>query len=302
VSVLLALVAAAFFGLAAVLQQRGALKLPKLSLKEPSSLLELLRQRLWLLGTLALFVGFAVQAAALDRGRIVVIQPLLATTILFALLLGWLMTDQRIGRRQVVSSVVVIVGLTLFVMVGNPAGGRSDAPTFAWAIVVVSVSVICFLLLLYGTRGGPVQRAAAYGAVAGLLFGLTASMTKPLVEKLHLGVVDVVGDWRLYVLIFGGLLAFACQQISLGVGRLAPSVATVSILNPMLAILLGITLLEERLSRPPWHIAVAIVGLIIGLAGTFVIAMAQEEDLSGPDADGGSNEASAAGTGGSELA
>ena len=54
------------------------------------SLVRLVGQRMWLLGTCALLVGYVLQAAALDRGRLAVIQPLLVVTVVFALPLGWL--------------------------------------------------------------------------------------------------------------------------------------------------------------------------------------------------------------------
>jgi len=81
----LALVAAILFALAATLQQKGALNLPEISLRHPGSLARLAGQTMWLIGTLALFTGYAFQAAALDRGRLVIIQPLLVTTVVFAL-------------------------------------------------------------------------------------------------------------------------------------------------------------------------------------------------------------------------
>ena len=56
----LALVAAFLFALAATLQQKGALNLPTVSLSEPSSLLELLGQTMWVLGTTAMLTGYVV--------------------------------------------------------------------------------------------------------------------------------------------------------------------------------------------------------------------------------------------------
>jgi uncharacterized membrane protein len=72
------------------------------------------------------------------------------------------------------------------------------------------------------------------------------------------------------------LLGFVLQQVSLGTGRLAPSVATVSVANPVVGILLGIVLLEERLSRPAWHVAVACIGLGLALVGAVFITLARE--------------------------
>src|SRR4029077_8938250 len=97
---MLALAAAFLFALAATLQQKGALNLPTISLGDPKSLMRLVGQTWWLFGTLALLTGYVFQAAALDRGRLSIIQPLLVTTVIFALPLGYLLTRQHVGRRE----------------------------------------------------------------------------------------------------------------------------------------------------------------------------------------------------------
>ena len=122
----LALIAALLFALAAALQQKGALNLPTISVAQPASLVRLLGQTMWLLGTVALFTGYLFQAAALDRGRLSVIQPLLVTTVVFALPLGYLLTKQHVGSREVIGAFVIIFGLGLFVYFGDPAGGKRE--------------------------------------------------------------------------------------------------------------------------------------------------------------------------------
>ena len=120
------------------------------------------------------------------------------------------------------------------------------------------------------------MKAAVYGTVAGILFGLSAALTKPTLEYLHAGIDELFTHWEPYVLAIAGVLGFVLQQVSLGTGRLAPSVATVSVANPVVSILLGIILLEERLSRPAWHVAVACIGLALALVGAVVISLARE--------------------------
>ena len=272
----LAVVAAVLFALAATLQQKGALGLPEISLRHPASLARLLGQTMWLIGTLALFCGYAFQAAALDRGRLVIIQPLLVTTVVFALPLGYLLTRQHVGRREVVGAMVIVFGLALFAIFGDPAGGRENAPADEWAIAIAVVAVVCSVLLLLGRRGSLTVRAAVYGTVAGILFGLSAALTKPTLDYLHAGIDELLTHWEPYVLAIAGVLGFVLQQVSLGTGRLAPSVATVSVANPVVGILLGILLLEELLSRPAWHVAAACIGLGLALVGAVVITLARE--------------------------
>jgi drug/metabolite transporter (DMT)-like permease len=272
----LALVAAFFFALAAALQQKGALNLPEISLRDPASLARLAGQTMWLLGTAALLMGYALQAAALDRGRLAIVQPLLVTTVVFALPLGYFLTKQHVGRRELVGAAVIVFGLALFAIYGDPAGGRENAPGEEWAIAIAILGVVCCVLLLFGGHGNLTMKAAVYGTVAGILFGLSAALTKPTVEFLHDGIDELLSHWEPYALAVAGVLGFVLQQVSLGTGRLAPSVATVSVANPIVGILLGAILLDERLSRPAWHVAVAYIGLGVALAGAVVISIARE--------------------------
>ena len=272
----LALVAAFLFALAATLQQKGALNLPSVSLAEPSSLLKLIGQTMWLLGTTAMLTGYLVQAVALDRGEVSIVQPLLVTTVVFALPLGYFLTHQHVGGREIGGAFVIIVGLALFTIFGHPAEGNDNAPGSSWLFVFVLVAIVSGVMLSFAGRGGPSMKAALYGSVAGVLFGLSASLTKPTLDYLEGGVGEMLSHWEPYVLAFVGILGFVLQQVSLGTGRLAPSVATVSTVNPFVSILIGTFLLDERLSRPTWHVVVAIVGLILALGGAVVISMATE--------------------------
>jgi len=275
VAATLALVAAFLFALAATLQQKGALNLPSVSLASPASLLRLLGQTMWLIGTLALLTGYVFQAAALDRGRLAIIQPLLVTTVVFALPLGYFLTRQTVGRFEVIGSAVIVIGLALFAIYGDPAGGKENAPGDEWAIAIGVLVTVSAVLLVFGGRGGLTVRAAVYGTVAGILFGLSASLTKPTLDYLHESIGELLSHWEPYALAVAGVLGFVLQQVSLGTGKLAPSVATVSVANPIVGILLGVLLFDERLSRPAWHIAVACIGLGVALVGAVLIALAR---------------------------
>lgn len=273
---LLALVAALLFALAATLQQKGALGLPGVSLSDPSSLVALAKQRPWLLGTVSLLVAYAVQAVALDDGKLAIVQPLLVTTVVFALPLGYFLTGQQVTRREVAGALVVIAGLTVFAAFGDPASGNSDAPFGEWAIAIVVIGGLSGLLLVLASRKDGVKRAAYYGIVSGALFGLSACLVKPTLSALHEGISAVLSSWEFYGMAAAGIIAFVLQQVSLGVGFLATSVASVSVTNPIVSVMLGALILEERLSRPAWHVVLALAGMALAMAGSVVISMATE--------------------------
>ena len=167
-AVTLALVAAFLFALAATLQQKGALALGD-SLGSPSSFLRLAKERIWLLGSIALLVGYVVQAAALDRGRLSVIQPLLVMTVVFALPLGYWLTSQYVGRQEIAGAGVIVVGLAVFTVFGDPAGGKDNAPFSQWVIPLAVFLGIAVAATLMASRGSPspTRKAALYGITAG---------------------------------------------------------------------------------------------------------------------------------------
>jgi drug/metabolite transporter (DMT)-like permease len=284
VAAALAIVASASFALAATLWQRATMGSDVVG-GSPKAFAKLLRNSVWLAGLGAQAVGVVLQAAALDRGRVAIIQPLLVTTVIWAMPLGYFLTNQTITRRHILGAVVVVAGLAVFASFGDPAGGVDNAPGSAWLSAFIVLGAICICLLLFGRRGQLSAQAAVYGTIAGILYGVSATLMKPVVEQLHTdGAASVLGGWEVWIMAIGGLGGFYIQQISLATGKLVTSVATVSVTNPVVSVMLGVLVLEERLDQPPaWHAVLAVGGLAAALLGAIVIASATEgERETGP--------------------
>jgi drug/metabolite transporter (DMT)-like permease len=277
VAEVLALVAAFLFALAATLQQKGALGMGEVSLRSPGSFVRLVKQTWWLLGTVALLGGYVCQAVALDHGKLAVIQPLLVTTIVFALPLGYFLTQQVVSHAAIVAAGLVVVGLAVFTVVGDAAAGNDNAPGWEWAIAIAVLAAASGALLVAGGRGSLAQKAGLYGACAGLLYGLSASLWKPTGAILsNDGITAMLSSREFWAFAAAGILAFLVQQVSLATGRLAPSVAMTSVVNPLVCIAVGTVLLDERLAPPTWHKVVAYAALGLALVAAVTITRATE--------------------------
>jgi hypothetical protein len=101
-----------------------------------------------------------------------------------------------------------------------------------------------------------------------VLYGLSASLCKPTVEILgDDGIGAVLTSWRRTRSRSPGSSRSSSRQVSLATWKLAASVAAVSVCNPLVSIVIGTLLLDERLAEPMWHKVVAYCGLGVALFG-----------------------------------
>ncbi len=151
------------FALAATLWQRAALGLEGVSFRRPKSFVVLLTSWVWLLGLAAQIGGVVLQAAALDRGRVSIIQPLLVTTIVWALPLGYFLTHQVIGRREVLGAAIIVLGLVGYASFGDPAAGMDNAPGSDWAAAIILIALACWPCFCLRTAEASSAKAAVLG-------------------------------------------------------------------------------------------------------------------------------------------
>ncbi|HYO18191.1 MAG TPA: DMT family transporter, partial [Dermatophilaceae bacterium] len=140
------------------------------------------------------------------------------------------------------------------------------------AFVVFGLHAV--VLVLRGQGGDASHKAAYLGASAGVLYALSAAMWKPTSDALQSGgVAGMVSAWEFYAWAGAAVVAFLIQQVSLAAGDLASSVATVSVCNPVVSVIIGILVLQERLADPTWHKVLAFAVLGVALVAAIVIAM-----------------------------
>ena len=271
-AIVLGLVAALLFALGVVLQQRVAAEADAAEAEDPGFLLRLARRPLWVLGVAIDTLGYACQAVALAIGKLVVVQPLLAASMVFALPLGALLSDQRIGRREVLGALAVTAGIAVFMIVSNPEGGSDDASIGGWLVAGGIVGSACAALVVAARGRRPGLRAALLGTAAGFVLALAAALTKATTDRLDEGLWDLVADWHVYALAAVGYASLALSQASLQTGMLAPAMATTMSANPLVSVALGTLLLGEQLHETAGGVVASLLGLVVVVVGLAVLA------------------------------
>jgi drug/metabolite transporter (DMT)-like permease len=273
--VVLALAAAFLFGVGTVLQQRAAMQVPDDEVMKAGLLVRLAKQPVWLAGVLADAVGFVAQGVALAIGRIVVVQPLLATTVVFALPLGAKLDKRRLARSEVLGALAVVGGVAAFLVVANPTGGVDNPDLGTWIVAGAVCAGMSGVLVLLSRGRPPGLKASFLGSAAGILFALTAVLTKAVADQLGEGVIDVLTHWHLYALVVVGWAGTTVSSAALQTGALAPAAATQMSLDPIASIALGVFAFDEQLHDTALGAALALVGFAVMVAGLVVLSRSQ---------------------------
>ncbi len=244
----LAIVAAVLFAFGTVLQQKGALS-TEAKEDDPRFLVQILRRPVWLAGAVMQATGWVVQAAALDRASLIVVQSLCALSLVIALPVGIWLTHQRIGAREVTGAALTLIGIIFFLAAGQPQGGSDQGSATAWWIACLGTAALVAILYLVGRNWTGSAKALTFGAAAGLGYGLQCAVTKTFVSTIGSGVVALLTSWSVYVLIISALSGFALQQSALKTGVLAPAMASSNSVTLFSSVILGIGVYGETLSQ-----------------------------------------------------
>lgn len=269
-SAVLALGAAALFGVSSVLQQRAARGAAGVPLVGVRVVRELVHHPRWLMAVSLAGVSFGVQALALVFGPLVLVQPLAGMDLLFAL--PFLVHRQRrhLGAREWSGAGMVAGGVGVFLAVSPPAAG-AVAPglsSWAWVLGIAGGAVAVMVPIALGSAG--VVRTALLACAGAVVFALGDALTKAVVGQLDLRGWMAFASWEPYVLGVVGLSGMVLAQGAFRSGSLLTSLPIIDTVEPVGAVVIGATVFAERIGGSPvlWSIqmlaaAVAVAGIVL---------------------------------------
>jgi drug/metabolite transporter (DMT)-like permease len=285
IAAVLALVAALFIAISDAVQQRLAYDVTEERVGAIALFSRLLRNPRWWLGSLVAAVGFALQAAALGLGSVVLVQALFVTSLLFALPISAKLGHRKVTRSEWTWAALLATGVAVIVTVGDPQAGHSRAPLGTWTVVVAVIGPALVLCVL-GARiwSGP-TRAVLLGVVSGSLWGLFSVLTKGVVDQLGDGIWALLRTPELYAWVLVAIAATMWQQSSFQAGTLTASLPTLTVAEPLVGSVLGVVVLGETLQTNDvgrFALVLAAVVMVVATAALARSAAAQTEKLKRP--------------------
>lgn len=269
---LLGVSAACCLGLGFVLQQRAAQRAPLSDFLSFKLLLDLMRMPEWLLGIAFMVSGMVLSALALTKGEVSLVEPLTATSLLFAMALSRRLTGQRLGRRGWSGVLLLAAGVTAFIVAGQPSGGGAQAgPLRHWLVVGIVVG-LALLLVGVAKRLSPSPEATLLALAAGLLYGLQDALTRITGQIAgDSGIAALVVHWQPYAVVAIGLTGLVLVQSAFETAPLRMSLPALTAAQPLAGIACGVGFLGDQLRVTPGALAWQAAGLAAITVGVVLL-------------------------------
>ncbi|GLY46425.1 hypothetical protein [Lentzea sp. NBRC 102530] len=260
VAILCAVLAAGCSALGAMWQHAGVRELPGLKL---SSAHQLVRSRRWVSGFLVLFACAVLQVVALALAPVSVVAPLNALAIPIIAVAG----ARRFTGMLAVAVLVATAGIVVFVSITAGAAVLTQvSPNVALQAgqLVVAGVLVC---VVAATFTADTVRALSLSIGAGILYGLVAVLVRdvttalPVIEWFSLGglaIAFLTGAWFI--------------QLGYAAGPPDLVVAGQTVVNPIVAAWIGITLLGEGTGMSALSQAGLVISAVAAVSGTVVLA------------------------------
>ncbi len=272
--------AAAFaFAMSSSLKHVSAGHVPDAQSLHPGKLARLVRATLahplWLGGIGCDVLGLALQILALHLGALVVVQPLLISGLVFALVLRQRFEHHQVNAAQIGWAILLSGALAGFLLLATtgvppPAAGSADRlPAVTAGVLGLLLTAGCVEL---GRRQQSDARSAVLlGAAVGVVYAATAALLKSLSYIAVRAPVHLLISWQLYTLIAAGAAGLLLNQLAFQAGPITASLPATATVDPLLSIVIGVAVYDEHIRRGPADGTVLIALLL--LLGAAVIQL-----------------------------
>jgi hypothetical protein len=272
IAVVAALGAACAFGVSSVLMFLAASRAPRQDVLRLRLIARLSRNPIWTAGMALQAASYGIQGIALAFGPLVLVQPLAATDLLFALPLLALVHRHAMRRRQLLAALLVAVGVATFLAVSPPSHGIAAPPVRAWLIPAVPVAALVIVAAGAALRTKGFTRTTLLAVASGAAFALLDALSKSFVGLIRRdGFAPTLLRWEPYVLLVVGVVGLVLSQSAFQSGPLSVSLPVIDTLEPTGAVTIGALVFDEHMSAAPAILAVQLCGAAAALLGILIL-------------------------------
>ncbi len=281
----IALLGAVFLSIGAQLQHRGVSKVDGTHAVGAKSglsmgqLMLLIRRPSWVFGTLLLTLAIVIQLVSLAFAPLIVVQPLGVVAMVLTNVINSRVNGIAPDARVRGSIALAVLGIGIFVAFSavyafERALSEEQLLFIMWLLAAV-VAVVVAAFVIFRQR----LRAMFYIVAAGTLYGFVVTITKVLINRWQSNQIDSFMILCLAGIIVAALLGGYFVQTAYSVGSPDLVIAGLTVIDPLVAVAIAITVLGEADRFPPFALAGLAVGGALSVIGVVLLARHHPQTL-----------------------
>jgi hypothetical protein len=218
------------------------------------------------------------------------VQPIGAIALVITSLLNAKITKTRLNKASVLAIILCTTGLGAFVVMAHEVAVEPDIDNNALmlilAMAIALIATFAFIFFKGAERFSPITFILGAGA----LFGFVATLTKVVVKRLFQQdgfnrlisfqgefVTDGLTLLALLCMLAAGLLGAWFVQNAYASGPPDLVVAGLTVIDPLVAVSIGVVLLNEAMNAP-WPVMLGFVASgAISVVGVFLLSKVHPE-------------------------
>jgi drug/metabolite transporter (DMT)-like permease len=286
VGIPIALVGAVFLALGAQFQHRGVNKVESASTFNGQrglsgrQLFALLGRPSWIIGTLMLGLAIVFQLTSLYFAPLIVVQPLGAVALVVTSVVNARVSHVKLDAISIRAISFCVGGIALFVTIA--AFTAESKPIEEYELVTV-LTILGVVLVAFAIVFGFFRQRITpifYIVGAGVLFGFVATLAKVVIDRVKTLVLthSAIGPSELLTL--GCVLALICAsalgsyfvQTAYSSGPPDLVVAGLTVIDPLVAVSIGVIVLGEASSAPLWALFAFLAAGALAIYGVLQLA------------------------------
>ena len=276
----IALIGAVFLSIGAQLQHRGVAKVETrlgasrggMSVRQ---VLALIGRPSWVMGTLMLGLAVVFQLTSLRVAPLLVVQPLGAVALVITAVLNARSTGRRLSGRIKRSIAICVGGIGLFATVAAFTAIETEITTDQLITVLVILLVVGAVLAIAFVALRHRRSALFYIIGAGVLYGFVATLAKVVLNRVFAGNFDGLSIVCIVMLLAAAALGGYFVQNAYSSGSPDLVIAGLTVVDPIVAVTIGIVVLGEAANAPGYAVALFLVAGAIAVYGVFQLAKYQ---------------------------
>lgn len=273
-----ALIGAALLAFGAQYQSRGLNKVERIVGQSAGSglsghhILGLIRRPSWVIGSLLLGLAVVFQIGSLSLSPLIVVQPIGIVALVITAVLNSRMSGIRLGKRALASLIMCVGGIVTFVTVAAfTATNRSITDEKLITILIAfgfvfAAAVVLFLLLRHR------RFALLYIVGAGVLYGFVATFAKSVIGRFQQEEWEWLTWACVLALLAGAVLGMVFVQHAYSSGPPDLVVAGLTVIDPIVAVLIGIVVLNEAANAGGLAALAFIASAVVAVIGVVGLA------------------------------